>query len=144
MPTPGDADLLRELVRAFNTRNFDRVYDLVSGDCEFVDVAAGSTARGPREIVIVLRTWAAAFRDMELEPLRVVTTEQGAAGEFVGRGTHSGPLASPGGEIPATGNAVEVRFSVVADASGGKLTGFRQYYDTLTMMAQLGLVPGAG
>ena len=64
-----------------------------------------------------------------------------SAGEFVGRGTHDGTLMSPQGELPPTGKRLEERFSVVIDVSDGKITGVREYYDVMTLMAQLGLLP---
>jgi predicted ester cyclase len=136
-----NADVMREVAQAFNERNSDRVKELVTDGCEFVDVAAGQTSRGPDEIAATFRMWADAFSDMEIQTLNVVATGNGAVGEFLGRGTHDGPLPSPGGEIPPTGKRLEEQFLVIAEIDGGKLTGFREYYDAMTMMAQLGLMP---
>ncbi len=139
---PGsNADVLRDLVQAFNEHDYGRVAELLSDDCEFVDVAAGETSRAPDDIVEAFRKWESAFPDMEIRELSIVATERGAAGEFVARGTQDGLLASPGGDIPPTGKKVEEQFSVIAEVEDGKITGFREYYDALTLMAQLGLMP---
>jgi ketosteroid isomerase-like protein len=137
----GNADVLRELVEAFNRRDYERAAGLVTDSCEFLDVAAGETYHGPEGIVEAFRTWESAFPDMVIRTLSIVETERGAAGEFVGRGTHDGPLPSPEGEIGPTGKKVDERFSIIAEVEAGKITGFREYYDAMTMMAQLGLIP---
>ncbi len=74
---------------------------------------------------------------MEITTLSIVATDQGAASEFIGRGTQDGAL----GEIPPTHKKVDEHFAIIAEIENGKITGFREYYDAMTMMAQLGLVP---
>jgi len=100
-----NSGILRDLAEAFNARDFDRAHELVSPEIEFIDVAAGATVHGPDGFIGYARGWAGAFSDMTIETLAVVADERRAAGEFVGRGTHDGPLPTPAGEIPATGRS---------------------------------------
>jgi ketosteroid isomerase-like protein len=58
------------------------------------------------------------------------------------RGTHTGPLAAPAGDIAPTGRAIEVPFCVVVRARDGLLCEGREYSDALTLLGQLGLAPG--
>lgn len=64
-----------------------------------------------------------------------------ATGHF--EGTHSGPLGMPdGSEIPASGNVVEgLEFAVVAEFEAGLVRSVDVYFDNLTFMSQLGLIP---
>jgi hypothetical protein len=48
-----------------------------------------------------------------------------AFAEVVARGTHTGPLAAPAGDIAPTGRAIEVPFCVVVRARDGLLCGTR-------------------
>ena len=57
-------------------------------------------------------------------------------------GTHTGPLQSPQGTIPATGNKIELRFADYFRVAGGLITDHRTYWDQVEMMTQLGLMPG--
>lgn len=57
--------------------------------------------------------------------------------EFIARGTHTGPL----GPIPATGKSAEVVVCDIVDIRDGKIYREREYYDQLTMMQQLGVIP---
>ena len=63
--------------------------------------------------------------------------------EFVGRGTHSGTFASPGGpSIPATGKKGELPCCEAFRLRDGKVVSGRIYYDMLTLLGQLGVAPG--
>ena len=50
--------------------------------------------------------------------------------EQTGRGTHTGTLQSPGGDIPATGRSVTLQLCDVFTIEGGKITSMRSYFDS--------------
>jgi steroid delta-isomerase-like uncharacterized protein len=55
-------------------------------------------------------------------------------------GTNKGPILTPDGEIPATGERIDVPGAVFADLDAdGRFRDTRRYYDVATMMRQLGL-----
>jgi predicted ester cyclase len=56
--------------------------------------------------------------------------------------THTGPLTLPDGtQIPPTGKRVEIRGMEFCQVRDGKLVIDNLYYDNLTLLAQLGLLP---
>ena len=61
--------------------------------------------------------------------------------EFTGRGTHTGPLQTPTGELPPTGRRIEVAFAQVLQFEQGKISYARLYFDALGMLQQLGVIP---
>ena len=63
------------------------------------------------------------------------------SGSTIARGAHTGPLETPAGEVPPTGRRIEIEFSVVARARDGLLVDGREYYDSMTLLTQLGLMP---
>jgi predicted ester cyclase len=63
-----------------------------------------------------------------------------AASEHTGRGTHTGPLAGPTGELPPTGRRFELRSAELYELRGGKVARVRAYYDVATLLRQLGLL----
>ncbi|MFD0045521.1 ester cyclase [Pseudarthrobacter scleromae] len=66
------------------------------------------------------------------------------AAEFTLRGTHQGPLASPEGEIPATGRTIENNGAVFSKFNAdGEVAEEHRYYDVAGLLAQLGPTPGA-
>jgi predicted ester cyclase len=48
---------------------------------------------------------------------------------------------TPGGEIAPTGRRVELQISEIYQMKDGKIRLLRAYYDAVTMMRQLGLMP---
>jgi steroid delta-isomerase-like uncharacterized protein len=61
--------------------------------------------------------------------------------EGVYTGTHTGPLAGPGGVIPATGRSFSLPYVDIFQAVDGKFVSHRIYWDNATFLAQLGLMP---
>ena len=52
----------------------------------------------------------------------------------------TGPLQTPAGTIPATGKTLQLRFAEVFEMRDGKIKTTRAYWDTATLMRQLGLM----
>jgi hypothetical protein len=70
-----------------------------------------------------------------------VVTEDQVVNECRWRGTHTGPLQSPAGEIPPTGKTVEdAVFCEVWGIKDGQLATLRNYQDVSSWLRQLGLV----
>jgi steroid delta-isomerase-like uncharacterized protein len=63
---------------------------------------------------------------------------------FEGRyaGINGGPMRTPDGkEMPATGKAVEIPFVTIFTSNGEALTSHHAYWDQMSFMSQLGLMP---
>jgi steroid delta-isomerase-like uncharacterized protein len=70
----------------------------------------------------------------------VVEAGEIAAVQYNLKGTHLGPLATPDGEIPATGKALSTDGAVFSKFNDrGEVVEERRYYDVAGMLAQLGL-----
>lgn len=140
MSAEENAALARAINDAFNARDFDRAAELTAPDAEWVNVATGQTFHGPEGARQFLAGWAGAFPDSVVETTYALGGERGATLEFVGRGTQTGPLPSPAGDIPPTGRRVEVPFCQVLEIEGGKVRRARLYFDAFGMMQQLGVM----
>ena len=65
---------------------------------------------------------------------------QTAAVQYSLSGTHTGPLATPDGELPATGKSLTMDGAVFSLLNAqGEVVEERRYYDVAGMLAQLGL-----
>jgi len=81
-----------------------------------------------------------AFPDMEPEFWNIMSCGEYFIYEGTSRGTHTGPLATPEGDIPPTGRKIEIRFAFIAKMnSEGLVQEDRTYFDSALMMQQLGL-----
>jgi predicted ester cyclase len=132
----------KELLEGIGKAITDDTADLeriCSPDIEFIDTM--SHVHGIGELKQYLRTWSSAFPDAKVEVRNIIESGDRAAGEMVYTGTQTGAMASPQGEIPPTGKSVELLGSAWIDISGGKINEFRGYYDGISMMSQLGLMP---
>jgi hypothetical protein len=56
-------------------------------------------------------------------------------------GTHTGPLATPQGEIEPTGRTWTARTCLVCRSDGETIKQSTHYLDLITLMQQLGLLP---
>jgi steroid delta-isomerase-like uncharacterized protein len=122
--------LVRWAADAFNRRAFEEMTDLYAEDVEVDVVPFGSTVRGLDAVRALSTGRAAAFPDAEVEVTHVIATDQEVVVEFVGRGTHTGPLITPQGTIAPTGQGTETRFCRVCSVDDGKIREVREYSDT--------------
>ena len=141
MPEQDIATIARTPHDAFNARDFERVTPLIAPDAKWVDMAAGITYHGPSGFRQYQESWATAFPDARVDVRCVRTGADFAIVEFVGRGTHTGPLTTAVGMIPPTNRTGEAPFCEVYEIRDGKIVGGASYYDAATIMRQLGLLP---
>ena len=98
----------------------------------------------PEAWLDVNRSFAIAFPDGRHQITGVVDGGDRFAIEGTWTGTHTAPMAGPGGEVPATGRSVVLPFCGIASRRDDRLAAITVYLDQLTLLAQLGLLPAAG
>jgi ketosteroid isomerase-like protein len=130
---------LREVLDALSAHDVDRVSAVVDSNFEFVDVGGGDAMHSREEWRAFCGVFVTAFPDLTQDVQLLVDAGDYAFAEVVARGTHTGPLATPDGEIAPTGRTIEVPFCVVMRARDGLLVDGREYYDAGTLLGQLGL-----
>ena len=136
------APVLRELALAFNAGDWSKLRKMVSDDVVVVDIASGGdTSTGADAFVTGDQNWRNAFSDFAVEILSIVGDDTHAAGDFVLRGTHTGPMPTPWGDVAATGRKVELPFVMFCEVAGGKVTVIRDHYNPALAMAQIGIDP---
>ena len=139
MATLDNGAILREVYAAWNKKDLNRVASYATSDARMKNVPLGATT-GFREYT---EGWARAFPDGQIQVTTLVAQGDNVVAECIGRGTHTGALTGPAGDIPATGRHVELQFVEFYRFSNGKITEGRMYFDAATMMAQLGLAASA-
>ncbi len=135
------ASIIRKLFDAFNAKDADAIAALAADDYVLIDCASGEKYEGPEGARRNAEGWLTPFADVSVEVLNVVESGDWAVAECVGRGTHSGPMQTPMGEVPATGKQLELHFCSVIKVRDGKIVEGRDYYDAMTIASQLGLIP---
>jgi steroid delta-isomerase-like uncharacterized protein len=131
--------LVRLAYDLYNQRDFARSAQITAPDAVTVLTPTGQQFHGPEGAVEYLTGWATAFPDSTVEVTNVVASDTAAVVEFIGRGTHTGPLGTPAGPIPPSGRRVEFPLCDVWAVRDGKLAGNRNYFDLLTLLRQIGV-----
>jgi len=134
-----NADLARRLHEAWNERNFDEIAEATAPDSTITLVGSGDTFEGADGSRAYNTMWADGFPDGKVTIDRVIASGDHVVVEFTGRGTHTGTLVTSMGEIPATGRSLTLQLCDVMEFKGGKVQSQRTYFDSGSMMAQLGL-----
>ncbi|MDQ3934500.1 MAG: ester cyclase [Actinomycetota bacterium] len=136
--------VVRSLFDAFNDGDLARCAALAADDFELFDAPSGRTFRGPAGLREWLSTFRTALPDARTEVVSAHAEGEHVVTEHIGRGTHEGPFETPSGTIPPTGRPVEIRIAELYEVRDGKLATMRAFYDTTTLMRQLGLLPPEG
>lgn len=138
------AYVARSAYEFWNARDFGSFADLFSDDSEFLLVGSGMRFSGPAGAREFASMWADALPDGKVEIEHMIVAGEYAVVEFTGRGTHTGPLRTSERTIEATGRSITLSFCEVIKVSGGKIHSVRSYFDSGSLMMQLGLMAEAG
>ena len=133
--------IARKLYELWNRRDFDGVASLIADDGEIVLIGSGTRFRGPDGSREFSQMWADGFPDGKVTIDRTCASGDCVCLEFTGRGTHTGTLRSPAGEIPATGRSVTIQLCDVHEIRDGKIRSLHSYFDSASLLMQLGVMP---
>jgi steroid delta-isomerase-like uncharacterized protein len=123
----------------FEGDRFDELSELIHPDCDFK--MPSLALKGKEAVLATLRAYRAAFPDLHHTVLAHVASERTIALELVVEGTHRGPMATPGGVIPATGKRVVWESCDFIRVSEGRVASWHVYHDPLPFLTALGLAP---
>jgi steroid delta-isomerase-like uncharacterized protein len=140
MVAQDNAALMRAIYDAFSQGDIERALQGASEDIEIVFIPTGQTFRGRQGFAEFMRGHKAAFPDVRIEVTNQIVADGGVVNEFMARGTHTGPLATPTGTIPPTGRQVTFTVCEVCQFKDGKLTRLHTYQDMVSLLRQLGLI----
>jgi steroid delta-isomerase-like uncharacterized protein len=135
-----NASLARRVHEAWNERNFDEIAEATAPDATITIVGSGDTFEGVDGARAYNEMWANGFPDGRVTIDRVIASGDYVVVEFTGRGSHTGTLMTSMGEIPATGRSMTLQLCDVMEFKNGKVRSQKAYFDTGSMMAQLGLM----
>ena len=84
-----------------------------------------------------------AFPDLHFDMKQKVAQGEYVVINWVGSGTHTGPLPTPTGDtLPATGKKAIVVGSTTYQIQNGKAVKGWTYWDMVSLLSQLGMMPG--
>ncbi len=139
MSAQSNKDLQNRVYGLFSTGKEDDVLKHATADVVVEMIPFGQVHRGHGGFREFLGGFKTAFPDLRIEVTRQIADDDRVTAEFVAYGTHSGPLMTPGGPVPATGKPVTFTVCEVWDIRDGQIAGIRNYQDAASLMRQLGL-----
>ena len=137
------AAVAREVVAAFNAADWDRFRAALAEGVVYEETGTGRRVEGVEPYVRLCQGWKRAFPDVAGAVRREAAAGDTVAQEIDWAGTHRGDLEGPGGAIPASGRRGEVAATMWVTASGGKAVAVRHHLDVLSLLRQVGALPGA-
>jgi SnoaL-like polyketide cyclase len=124
---------------AFNKRDFGGLVKEFAPSITYVDHSQGVTCRTPQEFKDGFLTgWITTFSDARITEPRYIDGGETVVARFTARGRQDGAL----GPFPAGGKEMALPFcEMLHFDSNGRVVGGEIYYDQLSMLRQLGLMP---
>jgi steroid delta-isomerase-like uncharacterized protein len=124
---------------AFNHRDFEAMTKHYADSIGWTDHSQGRTFRTPQEFKDdFLPGWIRTSSDIRITDPHYIDAGQTVVCTFNVAGTHDGPL----GPFPATGKQFALALCEMWHFdSSGRVVGGDLYYDQVSLLAQLGLMP---
>jgi steroid delta-isomerase-like uncharacterized protein len=136
--------LAKEGVDAFNKADWAKTRSMTTADVVYNELATGRRVVGADDFVELSKGWRTAFPDAKGTVTVALESGDTAVLEITWTGTQTGELLTPTGDkIPPTGKKVSIPAVQIVRTSGGKIAETKHYFDLMTMMAQLGVIPAA-
>ena len=133
------AQVVNEWAARLDAGDLDRSSELVADDVEWANPVA--SVRGRDELRALLGVVWTAIPDFKHDVSDLVASGDVVALRGTARGTHSGPLAGPMGEVPASGRSISFPFAAWARVEDGLIREFRGYWDVMGFLQQVGALP---
>lgn len=130
--------LARKQIDAFNTGDWDQLRAMLASDSSYDELGTQRKIEGPEKIVELFRGWKTAFPDAVGTVTSAVASGNTAALELTWKGTHTGPLETAEGTIPASGKRQETPAACFFTFEGDKIKESRHYFDSMTLLKQIG------
>jgi steroid delta-isomerase-like uncharacterized protein len=133
-------EVAARFVEAFNAHDEAAIRE-VNGENVVFEGPGGVRLEGRDATTQYAMDWLNAFPDARLIVHNEIVAGDWAVQECTFEGTHTAPMQSPMGEIPATNRTLSGRCVQVIRVEGDVAVEEKLYYDQVDVMTQLGLMP---
>ena len=109
--------IARKQIDAFNNGDWEQTRGLLASDARYHELGTERAIEGPEQIIELFKGWKTAFPDAVGTVTSSVASGGTAVMEVTWKGTHTGPLETAEGTIPASGKRQETPAAMVFTAS---------------------------
>jgi steroid delta-isomerase-like uncharacterized protein len=131
--------MLQSYAAAWAQRDTDYLLSFFTEDGIYEDAALGIKEQGHAAIKAFFEDLFRAFPDFTIEVVSGFVAADYSGSEWIMSGTHQGDLP----DLPATGKKFSVRGASIKELSAGKIRRNTDYWDQVTFLRQLGVLPPA-
>jgi steroid delta-isomerase-like uncharacterized protein len=136
-------EVVRRSLDAWNADDKPGHRATLADDAVLKEHATGREIVGGDAIADVHFAWRAAFPGIRGDIENLVASGDQVAYETTWKGTHNGPLTTPDGQtIPPTGKSISLPACLVVKVKDDKFVEQHHYFDMVTMLTQMGVMPG--
>lgn len=128
---------IKDWAAHWSAHDMQLLLPLFTEDVVYEDVTMAVVNHGRDELRAFAEGFFAGFPDVTFELRSCFANGTSGGGEWIMRGTHTGDL--PG--MPTTGRRIEVRGASIFEFAGAKIRRCADYWDMVTFLKQLGLMP---
>jgi SnoaL-like polyketide cyclase len=131
-----------DLIDAFNQADWDRLRGLLAPAVRYTETGTGREVEGADAYLQLCQGWREVFTDVAGTVTNAVGGQDVAVLEIRWEATHTGPLDTPAGTVPASGNRISVDASFWTRDEGDAIVEIHHHLDVLTLLQQIGALPG--
>jgi steroid delta-isomerase-like uncharacterized protein len=132
-------DAAKAPIIAYNQKDWEAARSAMTSAYVYDEVGTQRKMQGADEVIAGWHGWATAFPDSAAEFNNALVSGNTVVLELTWRGTHTGPLQTPGGTVAPTGKRFEFGACQVTEVADGKAQSTRHYFDMTTLLRQLGV-----
>lgn len=131
---------VREAYAIAERMDLEAFKSLFAHDGLFIDESVKITYTGPNDWAYPVRNYGTAFADMHRELYDFWTIGNTVFVRLALQGTHTGPLETPFGTIPATRKRMDAPCADIWELEDGKIKKFDCYPSGSVILTQLGVI----
>lgn len=134
-------DIIKKHLAAFTSSNWAEYRATLTPDAVYEEVPSLERVVGIDKFVASAQRWKTAFPDLKATVTRGYTVGERVIAELEWEGTQTGPFHGKFGMLPATHRPGRLNALIMYTVKQGKIAESRYYFDTLTLLNQLGVSP---
>jgi steroid delta-isomerase-like uncharacterized protein len=135
------AGVARTFLSGFNKSDWKAVRAVLADTSVYEEHGTQRHIEGADATIEVYKAWKTAMPDVQGVVRNVAAVGDTALVELVWEGTHTGPLETPTGTVPASGKSQRTPGVLSVDVKNGVIATSRNYFDMLSFLQQIGAAP---
>jgi len=126
---------------AWNSHDVNKIVSFFVDDGIYEDVGAGIVSKGKRELTAYFDAMFIDYPDFMIEIKSSFGSDEWMCFEIISSGTHTHSTLTKS-TTPATGKHFSVHAASIFQFRNGKIGRQSEYYNMMTLLQQVGLIPG--